>query len=205
MLRRGWWCLAVPVRRFRVATWLSTGGAEAQLNRTWVAMRRTGRVATCGHACTFVSHVDRTQPSTGAWAMVFLQVSLMRRAACTKSCKQGFGGSSPPAGSNPIVWQRNSKGNPRRTGRVRGRGWRPACRAAEQVLGHRTAHRPEPDDAHPVGSWVHGVILPKVGHPYRRIGIRAVKIGSSSDVGPGAGNGPWSGRQLAGHNTGEER
>ena len=37
--------------------------------------------------------------------------------------------------------------------------------AAEQVLGHRTAHRSEPDDAHPVGSWVHGVILPKVGYP----------------------------------------
>lgn len=31
--------------------------------------------------------------------------------------------------------------------------------AAEQLLGHRTAPRSEPEDAHPVGSWVHGVIL----------------------------------------------
>jgi hypothetical protein len=29
--------------------------------------------------------------------------------------------------------------------------------AAAQVLDHRTAHRSEPEDAHPVGSWVHGV------------------------------------------------
>ncbi len=35
--------------------------------------------------------------------------------------------------------------------------------AAEQLLGHRTAHRSEPEDAHPVGSWVHGVILRKEG------------------------------------------
>ena len=37
--------------------------------------------------------------------------------------------------------------------------------AAEQVLGRQTAHRSERDDAHPFGSWVHGVILPKVGYP----------------------------------------
>ena len=37
--------------------------------------------------------------------------------------------------------------------------------AADQVLGHRTADLSEPDDAHPVGFWVHGVIFKKVGHP----------------------------------------
>jgi len=37
--------------------------------------------------------------------------------------------------------------------------------AAEQVLGRQTAHRSERDDAPPFGSWVHGVILPKVGYP----------------------------------------
>ena len=36
--------------------------------------------------------------------------------------------------------------------------------AAEQVLGRQTAHRSERADDHPFGSWVHGVILPKVGY-----------------------------------------
>jgi len=39
-----------------------------------------------------------------------------------------------------------------------------AVGAAEQVLGHRTTRRSEPEDTHPVASSVHGVIVPKVGY-----------------------------------------
>ncbi len=43
--------------------------------------------------------MDRTNHSNGDDAVVFSQVSQARQDTCAKSCKQGFGGSSPPAGS----------------------------------------------------------------------------------------------------------